>query len=57
VIVGCDSVAQLEENIRLAAAFRPLSTAQMAHLEGLTVSYAHHAAYFKSGGDGGDFQE
>jgi aryl-alcohol dehydrogenase-like predicted oxidoreductase len=32
VIIGCDSVAQLEENVRLAREFTPLSDGQMAAL-------------------------
>jgi aryl-alcohol dehydrogenase-like predicted oxidoreductase len=33
VIVGCDSIAQLEENVRIAREFTPLSGEQMAALE------------------------
>jgi uncharacterized protein len=33
VIVGCDSIAQLEENVSVAREFTPLSAAQMAALE------------------------
>ena len=32
VIVGCDSIAQLEENVQIARAFTPLSERQMAEL-------------------------
>lgn len=56
VILGCDSVAQVEENVRLASAFQPLPQTEMARLEHLTEHYAHEAAYFKSGGAGGDTQ-
>ena len=52
VIVGCDDVAQLEENISIAANFQPLSSSEMARLEGLTESYAADAAFFKEGGAG-----
>jgi aryl-alcohol dehydrogenase-like predicted oxidoreductase len=52
VIVGCDSVAQLEENVRLAVGFKPLSRAEMTGLEALTAHYPHQAAWFKRGGDG-----
>jgi len=38
VIIGCDSVAQLEENVALARAYTPLSNAQMASLEAKTES-------------------
>ena len=33
VIVGCDNVAQLEENVSVARSFNPLSPGQMASLE------------------------
>jgi aryl-alcohol dehydrogenase-like predicted oxidoreductase len=33
VIVGCDTIAQLEENIAIAREFTPMSTTQMAALE------------------------
>jgi aryl-alcohol dehydrogenase-like predicted oxidoreductase len=33
VIVGCDSIAQLEENVAIAREFRPLSATQMAAIE------------------------
>jgi aryl-alcohol dehydrogenase-like predicted oxidoreductase len=47
VIVGCDDVAQLEENISIAANFQSLSISEMARIEGLTASYASEAAFFK----------
>ena len=52
VIVGCDNVQQLEENISIAADFQPLSSSDMARLEGLTAGYATEAAFFKKGGAG-----
>jgi uncharacterized protein len=33
VIVGCDSIAQLEENVALARAFTPMNATQLAELE------------------------
>ncbi len=47
VIIGCDTVAQLEENIQIAKQFAPLPAAEMARLEGLTASYESEAAFFK----------
>jgi len=47
VIIGCDTVAQLEENIRIAKTFTPMTQADMARLEGLTASYEADAAFFK----------
>jgi aryl-alcohol dehydrogenase-like predicted oxidoreductase len=52
VIVGCDDVRQLEENISIAASFEPLPKADMARLEALTASYAKEASFFKEGGAG-----
>lgn len=52
VIVGCDTVAQLEENVAIAADFRPLRAAEMAELERLTADYASEAAFFKRGAAG-----
>ncbi len=62
VIVGCDTVAQLEENVAIAASFQPLSPAEKAQLEGLTAGYASEAAFFKRdnagfGAPGRDDQE
>ncbi len=51
-IVGCDDVAQLEENISIAENFEPLSSAEMARIENLTANYAMDAAFFKKGGAG-----
>jgi hypothetical protein len=47
VIIGCDTVAQLEENVKIAQTFTPMSQADMARLEGLTASYESDAAFFK----------
>ncbi len=52
VIVGCDTIEQLEENISIAAAFQPLSSGEMARLEALTEAYVMDAAFFKRGGAG-----
>jgi len=52
VIIGCDTVAQLEENVRIAEAFQPLPPAEMARIEALTAPYATEAAFFKKTGAG-----
>jgi uncharacterized protein len=52
VIVGCDTVKQLEENIQIAQAFKPMAAAEMTRLEGLTASYESEAAFFKKGAAG-----
>src|ERR1017187_9363557 len=48
VIIGCDSVAQLEENVKLARDFTPLSTTQMAGLSGRTEPIAKQALFFRN---------
>jgi aryl-alcohol dehydrogenase-like predicted oxidoreductase len=47
VIVGCDTVAQLEENVKLAREFAPMPTTEMRRLEALTASYEPEGAWFK----------
>ena len=47
VIIGCKTVEQLEENIAIAKAFKPLGSADMARLEGLTASYVADGSWFK----------
>ena len=47
VIVGCDSVPQLEENVRLAQEFTPLSPAQMAALAAKAAPCAKQALFFR----------
>jgi uncharacterized protein len=48
VIVGCDSVAQLEENVELARTFTPLSERQLAELNAATEPIARQALFFRS---------
>lgn len=52
VIVGCDNVKQVEENVQIARDFKPLSAEKMAELEKLTASYASEASFFKRGAGG-----
>lgn len=47
VIIGCDSVAQLEENVKLAREFTPLNEKQMAVLETQTQPIAQQALFFR----------
>ncbi|MGE5127153.1 MAG: aldo/keto reductase [Betaproteobacteria bacterium] len=47
VIVGCDSAAQLEENVSLAREFTPLSPAQMAALEAKAEPVSKQALFFR----------
>jgi len=52
VIVGCDNVEQLEENISVAARFQPLNSAQMAGIEAKVADYPLEASFFKQGAAG-----
>jgi hypothetical protein len=47
VIVGCDTVAQLEENVAIAREFTPLSGAQMAALEERAKPVHRQALFFR----------
>jgi hypothetical protein len=47
VIIGCDTVAQLEENVRLAREFTPLSETQMTALAEKTQPLARQALFFR----------
>ena len=46
-IVGVDTVAQLEENVRLAREYTPLSDAQMAVIAGKAESVARQSMFYK----------
>jgi len=52
VIVGCDNIEQLEENVAIAADFKPLNSSQMAAIEEKVAGYPLEASFFKSGGAG-----
>jgi aryl-alcohol dehydrogenase-like predicted oxidoreductase len=47
VIVGVDTVAELEENVAIARGFEPLPPAGMQRLEELARPYAEEAMFFK----------
>ena len=47
VIVGCDSIAQLEENVQIAREFTPLSSSQMAALNELAAPVAKQSLFFR----------
>ena len=48
IIVGCDSVAQLEENVMVAKMFSKLSQEKMKEIEEKTKHYVKRAAFFRS---------
>ena len=47
VVVGCDTIAQLEENVAIAREFMPLSVAQMAALEERAEPVHRQALFFR----------
>jgi aryl-alcohol dehydrogenase-like predicted oxidoreductase len=47
VIIGCDNIAQLEENVQIARNFTPLSNSQMAALNELAASVAEQSLFFR----------
>ena len=47
VIVGCDNIAQLEENVQIARDFTPLSQSQMATLNELAAPVAQQSLFFR----------
>jgi hypothetical protein len=47
VIVGVDSIAQLEENVQLARSFVPLSDSQMKTLEARAEPVHRQALFFR----------
>ena len=57
VIVGCDTVEQLEENVSVAAGFQPLNSSQMTAIEAKVGEYPMEAAFFKEGAAGFDQED
>ena len=47
VIIGCDTIAQLEENVQLARDFTPLSDAQMAAISQKAEPVSKQALFFR----------
>ena len=47
VIIGCDNIAQLEENVQIARDFTPLSNTQMASLNELAAPVAKQSLFFR----------
>ena len=47
VIIGCDNIAQLDENVKLAREFTPLSQTQMASLNDLAEPVAKQSLFFR----------
>jgi len=47
VIIGCDSIAQLEQNVQLARAFTPLSGSQMEAISAKAEPVSKQALFFR----------
>jgi aryl-alcohol dehydrogenase-like predicted oxidoreductase len=47
VIIGCDNIAQLEENVQIARDFTPLSGSQMAAINELAGPVAKQSLFFR----------
>jgi aryl-alcohol dehydrogenase-like predicted oxidoreductase len=47
IIIGCDTIAQLEENVQIARDFTPLSPSQMAALNHLAAPVAKQSLFFR----------
>ena len=48
VVIGCDNISQLEDNVALAREFKPLDDAQMRALAERTRSIARQALFFRT---------
>lgn len=48
IIIGLDDVAQLEENIKIAQTFKPLTAVQMVAIENKTKPYYKELQFFKN---------
>ncbi len=48
VIIGCDSIAQLEQNVQLARDFTPLNQTQLAGLTAKTEPCHKQALFFRT---------
>jgi len=46
-IIGVDNIAQIEENVKIASEFTPLSQAQMEEIEFKTLPVVRQALYFR----------
>jgi aryl-alcohol dehydrogenase-like predicted oxidoreductase len=47
VIIGCDNLAQLEQNVQIARNFTPLSQRQIAALNELAAPVAKQSLFFR----------
>lgn len=49
VVIGCDSIEQLEENVEFARSFEPMQPDELNNLEVLVRQYARTLMYYKPG--------
>ena len=47
IIIGCDNTGQLEENVKIAREFTPLSGAQMASLNAAAEPVAKQSLFYR----------
>jgi aryl-alcohol dehydrogenase-like predicted oxidoreductase len=47
VVIGCDSIAQLEENVRFAEAFEPMTEEEQRRIERDVAPFARQLMYYK----------
>jgi aryl-alcohol dehydrogenase-like predicted oxidoreductase len=50
-VIGCDDVEQLEENVKLAGSFSPMTEKETQDLIGNVSSYARELMYYKPGAE------
>jgi aryl-alcohol dehydrogenase-like predicted oxidoreductase len=47
VVIGCDDLTQVEENVRYATAFQPMTPDEIREMEGVVAPYARQLMYYK----------
>ena len=47
VVIGCDDLLQMEENVRYAAAFEPMTAEELQDLEGFVAPHARQLMYYR----------
>lgn len=47
IVIGCDDIAQLEENVNYASAFEPMTDAEQTQLINETAPFARQLMYYK----------
>ena len=47
IVIGCDDLGQLEENVRFASSFRPMGAEEQESLVRAVAPYARQLMYYK----------